>query len=204
MNWADYTIIGMLVLSVVVGLWRGLVTEVLALAIWVAAVWVAWAFGPVVAEFFADTVSLPSARLMLAYAACFLGVLLVGTAIRVLLHMLVRGTGLGGSDRLLGMVFGLARGVLLVVLVVTLFGFTPFPRDPWWQQSQLVPAFQGAAEWLAARLPEDLARHVDFMPTARTALPEALSPPPPADESRQDEPAVEEPADGAAPATEQD
>jgi membrane protein required for colicin V production len=77
------------------------------------------------------------------------------------MRKLVEGSGLSGSDRMLGMVFGLARGLALVVLVVLLLGFTPFTRDPWWHQSQLLPGFERGAQWLAARLPQQVARHLE-------------------------------------------
>lgn len=179
MNWVDYTIIAVLLLSVLIGLWRGLVSEVMALAVWVAAGWAAWTFGADMSGLF-SAVDLPSARLLLGYGSCFLGVLLLGALLRFVMHKLVAGTGLGGSDRLLGMVFGLARGVLLVVLVVTLLGFTPFPRDPWWQQSQLLPSFQSAAKWLAESLPEDVGQYINFNPAvvsqsmAGDLLPDAI------------------------------
>ena len=166
MNWADYTIVGILALSVLIGLWRGFVSEVLALGVWIAAVWVAWMFGDQVAGLFEHSVSLPSARMLLGYGICFIGVLILGALLRFVMHKLVQGTGLSGSDRMLGMAFGLARGVLLVVLVVMLLGFTPFPRDPWWQQSQLLPSFRSAAQWLSTRLPDNLEKYIDFHPAA--------------------------------------
>jgi membrane protein required for colicin V production len=176
MNWADYTILGVLGLSVLVGLWRGLISEVLALVIWIAAFWVAWSFGGEVAARFPPSVSLPSARMVLGYGACFVAVLVAGALLRFALHKLVAGTGLSGSDRMLGMVFGLARGVFLVTLVVMLMGFTPFPRDPWWHESRLLPGFRGAAAWLGARLPESVRHYLDFDPaTITAAVPGALS-----------------------------
>jgi membrane protein required for colicin V production len=60
------------------------------------------------------------------------------------------------------MVFGLARGLALVTITVLLLGFTPLPRDPWWHQSQLLPAFQGYAQWLSARLPPEALRYLDL------------------------------------------
>ena len=164
MNWADYTIIGVLALSVVIGLWRGLISEVLALGIWIAAVWVAWVFGDKVAGLFANSVTLPSARMVLGYGACFIGVLILGALLRFVMNRLVQGTGLSGSDRMLGMLFGLARGVLVVVLVVMMLGFTPFPRDPWWQQSALLPTFRGAAVWVGEKLPDSVEQYLDFRP----------------------------------------
>lgn len=180
MNFADYAILAVLGLSVLIGLWRGLVAEVMALAVWIAAFWLAWAFGDTVATWFDPAVSLPSARLALGYGACFIGVLLLGALLRFIMAQLVQGTGLSGTDRLLGMLFGLLRGGLLVTLVVMLAGFTPFPRDPWWQQSRVLPAFRGSAEWLAGVLPPQIHHYLDFDPArlraAAAALPERLVP----------------------------
>ncbi len=162
MNWADYCIITALALSVLIGLWRGFIAEVLAIACWALAVWVAYAFGAELAEKFAGSVALPSARLLIAYSICFLSVLILGALVSFFMRKLVAGSGLSGSDRLLGMVFGLARGLVLVTLMVLLLGFTPFPRDPWWHASVLLPGFQTSAEWLCARLPAGVAKYLDL------------------------------------------
>jgi membrane protein required for colicin V production len=161
MNWADYCIIGVLALSVLMGLWRGLLGEVLALACWAVALWVAWRFGPQVAEQF-TAIELPSARLLLGYALCFVAVLIAGAIVGFLLRKLISGSGLSGTDRLFGMLFGLARGVVLVTIVVLLLGFTPFTRDPWWHQSQLLPSFQQVAQWAAARMPPEVTKYLDL------------------------------------------
>ncbi|HET6587640.1 MAG TPA: CvpA family protein [Oleiagrimonas sp.] len=160
MNWADYAIIAVLALSVLVGLWRGLISEVLALAIWVAAFWVAWMFGPRVATAFQGSIDQPSIRIILGYVLCFVGVLIVGALIKFVMAKLIQGTGLSGSDRMLGMLFGLARGVLLVALLVFLLGFTPFTRDPWWHQSKLLPTFITTADWLGRHVPESVRRYL--------------------------------------------
>jgi membrane protein required for colicin V production len=161
MNWADYTIIAVLGLSVLMGLWRGFIGEVLALACWACAFWVAWMLGPALAERFSASISTPSVRVLLAYGLCFIAVLIAGAIVTFLMRKLVEGSGLSGSDRLLGMVFGLVRGLALIVLVVLLLGFTPFPRDPWWHQSQLLPGFEQGAHWLAARLPQEVSRYLE-------------------------------------------
>lgn len=181
MNWADYVIVGVLVLSVLIGLWRGLTTEVLALAIWIAAFWVAWLLGPRVAALFDGHVGLPSARIILGYGLCFLAVLIAGALVRYVVAKLVESTGLSGTDRMLGMLFGLARGAFLVTLAVLLLGFTPFTRDPWWQHSQLLPTFEGASGWLAQKLPPAVRRYLyhpaPLVPAMRTVLPLRVSDP---------------------------
>jgi membrane protein required for colicin V production len=181
MNWADYCIIAVLVLSVLMGLWRGFIGEVLALACWVAAFWVAWLFGPRLAASF-TAVDTPSVRLLLGYAICFIAVLIAGALVSFLMRKLISGSGLSGSDRLLGMVFGLLRGLALVTLLVFILGFTPLPRDGWWQQSRLMPTFQDGARWLSAQLPPDVTSHLDlrgFLPQIPAAAAAMQAKPPP-------------------------
>jgi membrane protein required for colicin V production len=178
-NVADIAILAVLGLSVLVGMWRGFVSEVLALAVWVCAFWVAWLLGPALAERFSGSISTPSARILLACAICFVAVLVAGAIVTWLVRKLVAGSGLSGTDRLLGMVFGLVRGLALVVLLVLLLGFTPFSRDPWWRESRLMPRFEDGARWVVARFPERLSRYLapDKVP-AMPGLPALRGSPP--------------------------
>jgi len=172
MNWADYCILVALGLSVVIGLMRGFIGEAMALAGWVLAFWAAWTFGDRLAAQF-TAISLPSARLLLGYAVCFVAVLVAAAIASFLLRKLIAGSGLSGSDRMLGMVFGLLRGLAVVTLAVLVLGFTPLPRDPWWHQSQLLPSFQRYAQWLAVHLPSDVTKHLDLrgvLPHVNAAL----------------------------------
>ncbi|MBA2078678.1 MAG: colicin V production protein [Rhodanobacter sp. 68-29] len=174
MNWIDITILGVLGLSVLIGLWRGLVSEVLALVIWIAAFWVAWLFGPTMSAQL-HMITVPAARIAAGYALCFVLVLLLGALLRFLMLRLLASTGLSGTDRLLGMVFGLARGVLLVCVLVFLCQFTAFTREPPWRQSLLLPPFQSATIWLGQRIPPGVREH--FHPDAVTgSLRERLDP----------------------------
>jgi membrane protein required for colicin V production len=176
MTWVDYSIVAALVVSVLMGLWRGFIAEVLAIVCWVLAFWVAYAFGGALAEKFAASISVPSARLLLGYAICFIAVILAGAIVGFVLRKLVQSSGLTGSDRMLGMVFGLARGLVLVTLSVLLLGFTPFPRDSWWHESRLLPSFQISAEWLSARLPSEVAKYLDLRGVLPIELPKPGSP----------------------------
>lgn len=164
-NWVDFALVGVVVLSAAVSLMRGFVREALALAGWVAAVWIAFTFTPDVAPLFADHVSVPSLRMGLAFLVLFVGTLVVSGIVVWLVGLLVDKTGLSGTDRMLGMIFGVARGFIIAAILVMLAGLTPMPRDPWWRASVLLPHFQRAAEQLRALLPEDVRRHVDFSPT---------------------------------------
>lgn len=156
MNWVDGIILGILGLSILIGLMRGLVAEVLSLVVWVAAFVVATWFGPDVAALFENAISLSVARISLGYAICFIGVLLLGALIRFAARRLIWSTGLSGIDRLLGVVFGFVRGVLVVTLVVFLVGLTAMTRESWWQHSTLLPQFQATAAWLGQNIPANV------------------------------------------------
>jgi len=175
LTWADIALLTVVGLSTIVGLWRGFVVEVMSLAVWIAAFWLAFAFGDEVATLFEGTVQAASARLFLGYAVLFVSALLVGGLATWLMGKLVKSTGLSGTDRLLGLLFGLLRGVALACVLVLLLGFTPMPQDLWWKESRLLPQFQRGAEWLRTWLPDAVSQHIQFeMPT----LPN-LSPPDP-------------------------
>jgi membrane protein required for colicin V production len=168
MNWTDCIILGVLALSVLIGLFRGLISEVLSLVIWIAAFWVAWAFGPVVSAHLEHTITMPTLRYSVGYGVCFVAVLIVGALVRFAVRRLIWSAGLSGIDRLFGMVFGFVRGILIVTLLVFLAGLTAFTRESWWQQSVLVPQFQGAAAWLGQNVPANVSASVreHFHPSA--------------------------------------
>lgn len=162
LNAADILILAVLALSMLVGLWRGLVGEVLSLATWVAAFWVAWAFGQRVGTWYAQWLSEPAASAVAGYLTCFLGVLIVGALVAFGARRLLGAGGLRGGDRALGALFGLARGLLLVMFAVMVLGTTAVPRDAgWWRTSSLLPPFEAGAHWLAAQLPPDVDRGLD-------------------------------------------
>lgn len=158
MNPADIVILAVLALSVLFGLWRGFVAEVLSLVCWIAAFWVAWMFGDAVAAWYGQWLHQPAARIIAGYLTCFLGVLVAGALLGWVLRKLIQSSGLSGADRMLGMLFGLVRGVLLVIVIVLVLDFTPLAGAAWWQRSQLIPGFSEGASWLSAHLPDEASR----------------------------------------------
>lgn len=160
--WVDYAILGLIGLSALFSIVRGFVREALSLAGWVAAFWIAVAFGDDVAARLAGQISVPSVRLGLAFVILFVATLLVTAVIIWLVGLLVEKTGLSGTDRMLGVLFGIGRGVIIVGILVLLAGYTPLPRDPWWKESVLLPHFEILAGEMRALLPPDIARRVKF------------------------------------------
>ena len=162
MNVADIVILAVLLVSVLIGLMRGLVGEVLSLARWVAAFWIAAVFGAQVGEIYGAWLHEPAERIVAGSITCFIGVLIVGGLITWAVRRLVKYSGLGLGDSFLGMAFGLARGLLLVTFAVLMLGFTPVPREAaWYRQSTLLPAFQNGAAWLAGALPPEVTHYME-------------------------------------------
>jgi len=139
MNWIDYALLGLLALSGVVGLFRGFIKEALSLAVWALAVWCAWNFADLAAARMTGWVEDPVLRLWAARLVVLVGVLVAGGLLTALLSFLLNQTGLTGTDRLLGGLFGLGRGAILAGLVVIALQFTGFDADPWWEESKLIP-----------------------------------------------------------------
>ena len=162
MNWADYLIVALVALSMLIGLWRGLLREVISLATWIAAFVIAMLFANDAAAHLAAAIDIPSLRLAAAFGGLFLVTLLIGGLVGILAGRLVHYTGLIGTDRFLGALFGLMRGAAVVTALVLAAGLTPLPQDPWWQQSLLLHQFQQGALWLRDFLPPELAQNVRF------------------------------------------
>ncbi|MGH8389862.1 MAG: CvpA family protein [Pseudomonas sp.] len=146
-TWVDWAIVAIVAISALISLSRGFVKEALSLVTWIIAGAVAWMFGGSLSEYLAGYIQTPSARVITGCAIMFVATLIVGAMINYLIGELVRVTGLSGTDRFLGMAFGAARGVLLVVVAVGLLSLGPVQQDEWWQQSQLVPKFLLVADW---------------------------------------------------------
>ena len=162
MTWVDYSILGVVLLSTLIGLQRGLVREILSLISLGVSLAVGLALSEYVAPLFQDYITTPSMRRMAAFAVLFFAMLLIMALINHVLVTLVEETGIHRTDQLLGMVFGLARGTVLVAGVIFLAGFTPFPQDPWWQEAQLIHKFEGISKLGCRFLPNELHKYSTF------------------------------------------
>jgi len=163
MIWVDYTIIGIIALSTLIGLIRGLIREALSLVAWVVAFWVAITFSSYGAELFAAYIPAPSMQLAAAFVSLFVVTLVCAAIVNYLITRLVDKTGLKGTDHMLGVIFGVARGVVVVAILVLLAGATPLPKDQWWQDSLLIDQFQTLAVWLRGLLPPEFAQKFEYV-----------------------------------------
>ena len=162
MIWVDYILLGVIVISALLSLWRGFVTEAISLLSWIVGLWVAVVFFQDLAHLMKDWIDTPSIRDVSAFAILFVGTVLVGGLVNYLAGQLVAKTGLTATDRVLGMLFGIARGIVIVAVLVLLAGLTALPQDPWWQEALLLQHFQDMALWLRSFLPANIAENIRF------------------------------------------
>jgi membrane protein required for colicin V production len=163
MAWIDIAIIALVVLSAVLSLFRGFVKEALALASWLVALWVSMIFYEDLAVVLSQWIAEPSIQNIAAFSILFISVLLLGALINYLASKLVVKSGLAVTDRMLGVVFGVARGLVIVAILVLFAGLTPMPQDSWWQSSQLIGYFQEFALWMREYLPGDIAENITYV-----------------------------------------
>lgn len=149
----DWVIIGIIAISGLISLLRGFIKEALSLVSWVSAFVVARFYSDQLANLLQGQIETQSLRWLVAFVILFVATLFVLGMINYLLSHIVKATGLTGTDRTLGMVFGAIRGLVIVVALVFLARFTPIPEDIWWKESILIPHLEVFAEWARTTLP---------------------------------------------------
>ena len=162
MNWADCAILGIIAVSALVSVLRGFVREALSLVGWILAFWVALSFAGTVATLLVDAIGAPAVRQGVAFFVLLMATLVLTALANLMAARLVVTTGLSGTDRTLGIVFGMARGTVIVAVLVMLAGLTALPQDPWWRESMLIKHFEVLAMEIRALLPPDIAAYFNF------------------------------------------
>ena len=158
----DYAVLGIVGISILVGVWRGVVSELLALAAWVVAFFAAREFAVSVVPWLTQWIADPGLCLAAAYGGIFVGVLLIFAILRLVISMMLTAVGLGLLDRLLGACFGALRGALIVLIAVMLAGLTPLPAQPYWRDATLAQALETAVIAAKRWMPADLAARIKF------------------------------------------
>jgi membrane protein required for colicin V production len=147
MVWIDYAILAVVGISTLISLVRGFVKEAVSLVIWISAFFIASKFYMNLASLL-TSISDQTLRNAAAIAILFITTLIIGALVNYLIGQLVSKTGLSGTDRVLGLVFGALRGVLVTSAILFFMdAFTPASSSDWWIKSQLVPEFTLIVEW---------------------------------------------------------
>lgn len=154
LNWADYLIIAIVGVSVLISIIRGFIREILSLAVWIIAFVVAFKFCKPLASIFTPYTHNSSLPITISFAILFIIVLILGGLLTYLISILVIKTKLSFIDRTLGMIFGFIRGILVVAVLLLLLSVHSYSRDSWWSNSYLIPHFKPLVTWLHKFLPE--------------------------------------------------
>jgi membrane protein required for colicin V production len=162
MTWIDYAVLGVTAISVAWGIWRGLVREVVSLGGWVIAFLAANLLAGPAGEMLPESLAGPELRVLLAFVGIFIVTLALSTLTALLLSKLLAAAGLGGLDRALGALFGVARGLLIVVAFALLAGLTRLPEDAAWTASMTGPTLAQAAIAIKPWLPPKLAERLRY------------------------------------------
>lgn len=155
-NWFDWSIVGVCIVSMVVSMLRGFVREALALTAWGVAIWIAYAYAYPFSDYLIPHISTPSIRIAVTVIGVFVVVLLCSSMLRVMLLFVIQASGLRAIDHVLGAIFGLIRGMVIVVLMVVLLQKIHFSEDDWWKKSVLVPHVKKLVNEVPKHLPKKL------------------------------------------------
>ncbi len=156
----DYAAIGIMLLSLLLGLWRGLTYELLSLLGWPLAFLMSWQLAGKVEALL--PVGEANARMALAYILVFIATLLLWAMLVWLFTQLIKAAGLGGMDSLLGGLFGLLRGVIVIVVLVLLAGMTNIPKQAFWRHAKFSRTAEQAALLAKPLLPDNVARRIHY------------------------------------------
>lgn len=153
-HWMDYAILVVIGLSVLTGLFRGFLKELIALCVWVLAIWLAFYYTESVEHWLLPYFHEETLRKVTAFIAILLTTLIIGGLLNILLGLLIARSGLSGTDRILGMGFGFIRGVFIVALVMLVIQFTSLPYETYAQTSRLYAKFTPVVSWLSGFVPQ--------------------------------------------------
>ncbi|KPJ68211.1 MAG: hypothetical protein AMJ43_01900 [Coxiella sp. DG_40] len=156
LNWADYVIIGVIGISVLISLIRGFVREILSLVVWLIAFFVAFKFCGRLADIFIPYTQNVSLRITASFTILFLIALILGGLISYLITVVITRAKLSLLDRTFGMIFGFARGVLIISILLLLVSVSSAKPGTWWTESYLIPHFQRIVKWMQSFLPAEL------------------------------------------------
>lgn len=162
MTWFDIAVLAIVGISVLLGVMRGLVKEVMSLLAWIGAFAMARQFAASAGTFLPPAVQPAELRLAVGFVIVMVCALLVLWIVTYLVNEVLKSTGLSGVNRMLGAFFGLLRGLLIVVVAVLVAGLTSAPRHPDWRNAWLSPVFEQAALAVRPWLPESVKANVHY------------------------------------------
>ena len=158
----DYTVLLIIGISIVVSMMRGAVREVLAIMGWLAAIYVAKTYATQLIPLLPADIPTEALKILAAHVIVFLGVLLVASLLTIALSSLIRKIGLNWLNRGIGAVFGFARGLLIVCVLVFLAGLTSLPKDARWTNAMFSSPLEALVKTMLPFVPKIVAKHIKY------------------------------------------
>ncbi|MBS0321227.1 MAG: CvpA family protein [Proteobacteria bacterium] len=177
----DLILAAIIIGSALLALIHGIVKEIIGLVAWILGIGFALLFSGTVGAWFPARLfgSAPHIRYVVAFVLILVAVLIVGGLLSTLLKSGLKAIGLGPVDRILGGLFGVARGIIIAMVVVLVMASTAWAQEPWWRQSVLVPHLIYGSRIVRAALPPDWQAYLDST-LPEPGAPVVTPPPPPA------------------------
>lgn len=158
----DYVVLGIIGLSIILSVMRGFVREALAILGWVAAFVVAKSYTGQLLPMMPADIPTESLRILAAFLVLFFATLLVASLLAIALSSIFKKMGLDWLNRLLGTFFGLARGILIVCIIVFLAGLTELPSDARWRNAMFSAPLEALVNSMLPWVPISIAKHVKY------------------------------------------
>lgn len=162
MTFFDYFIMAVFLASVLLGFWRGMVSEVITLVGWILAFVLARRLGGLLGSYLEAHLPNPAWQAVLGWLLVFIGVLFATALLRFGFRNLLKALGLGIADRVFGLFFGAIRGCILLLFMTVIVGMTPLPLQPWWQLSVSTPYLEKSIQMATPWLPAEINHRIRF------------------------------------------
>ena len=162
MHWVDIAIISIIVLSMITGLFRGFVKELIALAVWILAFWLAFHYASMLDTWVNPYIHDNTVKIIVEFIIIFFATLIVGAIVNASISFIMRRSGLSGTDRVLGMGFGFVRGLFLIAIIMVGFRISNMPYSEYSKDSLLYAKFDPLVNWLSGYVP-DFINHVKVL-----------------------------------------
>ena len=156
MSTVDIAVVAIILVSLLVGLCRGVIREVLSLLSWIVALWAAYRYAQPGGVYFESYIDQPPLRIVAAFAAIFVMALIAASFLGYLVRRVLSSSGISGIDRSLGMLFGIVRGAIIVAVLILTAIFMDMTTQPWWEKSLLVNYFTPITDMLRSLMPQGL------------------------------------------------
>ena len=193
-NYIDITIVVIILITALIGFMRGLVWMATFIATWIVAGLLAFTYKDQLASALPIKLDSDFAQMALSFGLIFLGILIIGSIVSAIFHKLIKSTGFGTFDRILGIGLGALLGAVAISLLLILIEgvFKELPKQDAWTKSKFIPKFQEAAEWIKSITPENISKYFDDSlgdTTPPPAVPSSILSPTPTGDSNA-EPAI--------------